>query len=130
MDGGVSHGHTLDVLELDVAQGDQAVLLAVLLGQLQGLRGFAPLRVVKVHGARQVDEDLHALWRLCCAPPRGLEGEQEKEQKKRPKQEMSAGFPLLLLLVTFYITFTFGHFADALIQSDLQSVQGHSPQGK
>lgn len=55
------HRDTLDVLKLDVAQRDQAVVFAVLLRQLQGLGGFTPLGVVEVHRPRKVDEDLQGL---------------------------------------------------------------------
>ena len=35
-----------------------------------------------------------------------------------------------VIVTDIYIDITFSHLADALIQSDLQEVQGHSPRGK
>lgn len=59
-----THSDTVDVLEFDIAQLDDAILPDVLGAQLQGLRGLAALRLLKVHGAWQVDEHLDVLGAL------------------------------------------------------------------
>lgn len=61
---GVTYGHTVDVLKLDVSERDEAVVFVVLLRQIQRLRGFAPLGVVEAHRTRKINEDLDALWGL------------------------------------------------------------------
>ena len=66
------------------------------------------------------------------------EKNQQKVFKKVEKNifnKVSKGYKkwclsLLQMANKLELTFTFSHLADALIQTDLQSVQGHSPRGK
>lgn len=71
-----SYRDALYVLELDVAKGNQTVVLVVFLWQLQHLSGFTPLGIVETHRPREVNKNLQLFRSLSW---RGQRREIEQE---------------------------------------------------
>ena len=74
--------------------------------------------------------DLHSLSKADCVLLHCLFGIQLLHTLCQRSVNILYVSGCILSVVTKHEYFTFSHLADALIQSDLQKVQGHSPQGK
>lgn len=59
-----TYSDTVDILEFYVAELDDPIFLNVIRAQLQGLGEFASFRFLKIHRAREVDEDFDVFWPL------------------------------------------------------------------